>query len=48
MTLMTLNMVNTNDSYGRPILQNQDGINRTNANDREERSILQNQDGGQY
>ena len=40
-----INRVNTNDSDGRLILQNQDDINRANANDRCERSILQNQDG---
>ena len=37
--------VNTNDSDGTLILQNQDDINRTNANDRNEGSTLQNQDG---
>ena len=39
-----INMVNTNDSDGSRIQQNQDGFNRTNASDRDERSILQNQD----
>ena len=43
-----INMVNTNDSDGSRIQQNQDGFNRTNASDRDERSILQNHDGGQY
>ena len=43
-----INMVNTNDSDGRSILENQDGINRTNASDSDGRSILQIQDGGQY
>ena len=40
-----INRVNTNDSDGTLILQNQDDINRTNANDRNEGSTLQNQDG---
>ena len=43
-----ISRVNTNDSDGRSILQNEDGINRTNTNDSDGRSILQNHDGGQY